>query len=120
MIAAMKRALDALLTLLKPTWDRRIHDLIAEIQTEREANRAEVRKLIHEMDDVLEKFSRVVARQAMRRKREMDEHLEEKTEAAQAAQVAPGSTAPLGSKEYKDQLRRRIGGAALTVHREAQ
>ena len=46
-----------------------VQQLINDLVAEREEQRKSTRALIHEVEDVLEKFSRVVAREGMRRSR---------------------------------------------------
>lgn len=66
---------NAILTRLLPEISERIAQ---EIAAQRDKDAKQVRELIGEMEDVLEKFSRVVAREAMRRSREakrvLDDH----------------------------------------------
>ena len=100
------RLLDALTTRLEPriaaavraAWDSR-----------RDEERREVRTLISDMEDVLEKFSRVVARQAKRRARDMQDALDEETRP-----VEPASP-ELDARTRKRLLRSRLAAGGPRV-----
>lgn len=72
------RLADALKTLLTPGWDAKLS-----------SDRQQVRELIAEMEDILEKFSRVVAREAKRRQREIRTQLDEPAPDAQPSEPQP-------------------------------
>lgn len=99
---------NALATRIQRADNAKVVDALKEIREEREAGRREVRALVGEMEDMLEKFSRVVARQAMRRSRAMKQALEEDSE----QQPQPETTAaalPNDIRARKQELRRRFG-----------
>lgn len=73
----MGRIADAIRTLFTPSQTALEQAVDAAVQRHAESERKEVRALIHEMEDVLEKFSRVVAREAKRRSRAMKAELDE-------------------------------------------
>jgi len=90
------RLSNALRTLLQPGWD-------AELRRDRQT----VRELIAEMEDVLEKFSRVVARQGMRRSRAMKRAMKERE---MAPPPPPPAAPPVDDvAARKAELRRRVG-----------
>lgn len=100
-------------------------ELDAESTSRRDAEKRQVRELIHEMEDVLEKFARVVAREAKRRARDMKATLHDEetpdAEPAAAAAAAGGvdlSTLPL--KERKALLRQRLLTRATGQRRVAE
>lgn len=70
-----------------------------EIEAARERDVKIVRELVQEMDDVLEKFTRVVAREAMRRSRDTKKAMEE---------TGNGSQLPVPA-DRRAALRQRLG-----------
>lgn len=76
-----------------------------EIRRTTDENAKRTRELISEMEDILEKFSRVVAREGMRRSRAMKQRLEEleKQEEQQPEQQQQPAAAAGG--DLKTQLR---------------
>lgn len=68
----------------------------------RDADAKHVRELIAEMDDTMEKFSRVVAREGMRRARAMKEAMDPP---APAAAAAPAADELAGRRLSKQELR---------------
>ena len=91
---------NALRTLLQPGWDDRLA-----------ADRKQVRELIAEMEDVMERFSRVVAREGMRRTRRMKAELRERDgEASEPPPTPPTPPTPEDDvAARKAALRKRIG-----------
>lgn len=112
----IQRFLNALATRLRRDLRAEIRDAIEE---SRDADRKEVRALVAEMDDMLEKFNRMVARQAMRRSRETKAAAESFDGATPDAAPAPAAPV-LHGLDRKAALRARIAGrAAPTEAREA-
>lgn len=91
-----QRIANALVTRLLPDLREQIREVVAE---ERERDKKLVRELVGEMDDVLEKFNRVVAREAMRRSRAMKQTLD--AQPGEATEPAPQLTG-------KDAIRARV------------
>jgi hypothetical protein len=89
----------------------------AAVAEQRAADQKQVRELVAEMEDVLEKFSRVVAREGMRRSREAKRLLEEQTIAAAAAPAAAAAApAQLTAAERKSLLRQRLAAGGGRPH----
>lgn len=80
----------------------------AEIEAARERDTRLVRELVQEMDDVLEKFTRVVAREAMRRSRDTKKAMED---------TGNGSQLPAPPVDRKQALRAALmgGGRGLIM-----
>lgn len=77
--------------------DERITAALQRLDDAAQRQRKEARELIDEMDDVMERFHRVMAREAMRRSRAMKKNLEEVDETqerdVQGREEAPAPTA---------------------------
>lgn len=95
--------------------DRRI---AATLDARRDVDKQDARRLISEMEDALEKFSRVVARQAMRSLREARRKLKEVEDSDEGGETTPQLvadprqlempvTGPAASR--KEELRRKFG-----------
>lgn len=106
----LQRLSNAILTRLVPGLRTEITRIIAE---ERDHDKKLVRELVGEMEDVLEKFSRVVARQAMRRSRAMKAALDEDEQPTPEA--VPGPAAALTGKAAI-RARLRAGGMLARLH----
>lgn len=100
--------------------------IAAKTRAERSAEAQHARELINEMEDVLEKFSRVVAREGMRRSREAKRLMEERELAEHAAGGPAGAQEPAGATNdlaarknaARARLRARGGPQALTGNSE--
>lgn len=112
-----------LATRLQREYDAKLLAAIqhAEEETEkatqqRDALKREQRALVSEMEDMLEKFSRVVARQAMRRTRAMKQALVEEEDPPTQQQTEVVAADP---RTRKSQLRAQLA-ARLGVRRQAE
>lgn len=99
------RIADAITTRLLPFVREAVRE---EIAAQDEKRRKDVRELVSEMEDVLEKFSRVVARQAKRRTRDMKDTLVDE-DAAATTEVVANIRSAAGSPMTKEQLRQQYG-----------
>jgi hypothetical protein len=97
-------------TELKRDDDARLTDALKQLRAEREEEARETRKLVQELDDVLEKTQRMFARMAMRRSREIREAADQ-IGAEQQPQPEPQiQHRPMTAKERKQQLRANLMG----------
>lgn len=112
---------NALATRITRATDARLETALDELRTQHETSRREARALISEMEDMLEKFSRVVARQAMRRTRAARSVLEGElaAEEAPAGQPAAAVAAELTPEERKKMLRGKLAAGTLQIGKRA-
>lgn len=82
----INRFVNAIATLLGRDMDARVDKLMQQLRDEREKQKKEHRALVDEVEDLLEKWHRVIARTAMRRSREMKQALEEEQQQEQEPQ----------------------------------
>lgn len=108
---------NALATRITRADTAKIDAALEQLEKERKAARTEVRALVAEMDDMLERFSRVVARQAMRRSRANKAALEEADAAADAPPPAQETAPPLSAADRKTLLRQRLRAGGLRMPR---
>lgn len=100
----MGRLKSALRTLILGDWDRELRERRAELDLQAAADRKQVRELTAELEDALEKYGRLLAREAKRRNREAKQHLEEIDSPAQLTLGEPDV------QTRKSQLRQRLLG----------
>lgn len=105
----VNRVANEVATLLQRGERAAITEALGEIRATSAETTREARQLIADMEDVLEKYQRALARIAMRRTREIRSQLEEAPE--QPAQVEPSRE--LTPAELKQALRDRVATGGM-------
>jgi hypothetical protein len=96
-------------TRLALTEHQRLADGLQELRDERDALRKEHRHIVAEVEDLLERFGRAVARDAMRRSRETKRAIQEREgEEEETPRAAEIPFHELDAKTRKQLLRRRM------------